>query len=123
TLNFIHLHKTAALLEACVVSGGLLGGAGEDTLAELSGYAKDIGLAFQIVDDILDITATQQELGKSVGKDIDAQKATYPSLVGLQESRDRAQELLTQSKTRLEPFGENAKPLQAIADYIVARTY
>ncbi|MEM9246147.1 MAG: geranylgeranyl diphosphate synthase CrtE [Cyanobacteria bacterium P01_F01_bin.153] len=123
TLNFIHLHKTAALLEACVVSGGILGGASEETLAELSGYAKDIGLAFQIVDDILDITATQQELGKSVGKDVDAQKATYPSLVGLQESRDRAQELITQAQTRLNPFGETAKPLQAIADYIVARTY
>ncbi|MGD1938469.1 MAG: geranylgeranyl diphosphate synthase CrtE [Cyanophyceae cyanobacterium] len=123
TLNFIHLHKTAALLEACVVSGGILGGASEATLEKLSGYAKDIGLAFQIVDDILDITATQQELGKSVGKDVDAQKATYPSLVGLQESRDRAQELITQAQARLNAFGETAKPLQAIADYIVARTY
>ncbi|MEM9772272.1 MAG: geranylgeranyl diphosphate synthase CrtE [Cyanobacteria bacterium P01_D01_bin.73] len=123
TLNFIHLHKTAALLEACVVSGGILAGADEALLAEFSGYAKDIGLAFQIVDDILDITATQEELGKSVGKDVDAQKATYPSLVGLQESRDRAQELISQSKARLASFGENAKPLQAIADYIVARTY
>ena len=123
TLNFIHLHKTAALLEACVVSGGILAGADEAALAELSGYAKDIGLAFQIVDDILDITATQEELGKTAGKDIDAQKATYPSLVGLQESRDRAQELIDQAKARLAPFGEGAKPLQAIADYIVLRTY
>lgn len=123
TLNFIHLHKTAALLEACVLSGGILAGADEVTLGELSGYAKDIGLAFQIVDDILDITATQEELGKTAGKDIDAEKATYPSLVGLQESRDRAKELVEQAKNRLEPFGEIAKPLQAIADYIVARTH
>ena len=123
TLNFIHLNKTAALLEACVVSGGILAGADEATLVELSGYAQDIGLAFQIVDDILDITATQEELGKTAGKDIDAQKATYPSLVGLQESRDRAKELIDRAKNRLAPFGEKAKPLQAIADFIVLRTY
>ncbi|MEM1425418.1 MAG: polyprenyl synthetase family protein, partial [Cyanobacteria bacterium P01_H01_bin.130] len=97
--------------------------ADEATLVELSGYAQDIGLAFQIVDDILDITATQEELGKTAGKDVDAQKATYPSLVGLQESRDRAKELIDRAKNRLAPFGEKAKPLQAIADFIVLRTY
>lgn len=74
TLNFIHTHKTAALLEACVVCGGILAGIPEPDLQRLSRYAQNIGLAFQIVDDILDITATQEELGKTAGKDLQAQK-------------------------------------------------
>jgi geranylgeranyl diphosphate synthase type II len=82
TLNFIHNHKTAALLEASVVSGALLAGAAEADLERLSRYAQNIGLAFQIVDDVLDITATQEELGKTAGKDLQAQKATYPSCQG-----------------------------------------
>ncbi|HEY9668078.1 MAG TPA: farnesyl diphosphate synthase, partial [Coleofasciculaceae cyanobacterium] len=94
TLTFIHTHKTGALLEASVVSGGILAGATEADIERLSRYAKNIGLAFQIVDDILDITATQEELGKTAGKDLVAQKATYPSLWGLEESKAKAQHLI-----------------------------
>jgi geranylgeranyl diphosphate synthase type II len=121
TLNFIHKHKTAALLEACVVCGGIIAGASPEDVQRLSRYAQNIGLAFQIIDDILDITATQEELGKTAGKDQKAQKVTYPSLWGLEESRSKAQELVKAACAELEPFGERAKPLQAIAHFIISR--
>ncbi|MBW4428276.1 MAG: polyprenyl synthetase family protein [Nostoc desertorum CM1-VF14] len=121
TLNFIHKHKTAALLEACVVCGGIIAGASPEDVQRLSRYAQNIGLAFQIIDDILDITATQEELGKTAGKDQKAQKVTYPSLWGLEESRSKAQELVRAACAELEPFGERAKPLQAIAHFIISR--
>lgn len=123
TLDFIHQHKTAALLEASVLSGALLTGASTCHLQRLTQYSQNIGLAFQIVDDILDITATQDELGKTAGKDLQAQKVTYPSLWGLEESRQKAQQLVDDAKQILEPFGSAAHPLKAIADYITARTY
>jgi geranylgeranyl diphosphate synthase type II len=123
TLDFIHTHKTAALLEACVVSGGILAGLAAPELQRLSRYAQNIGLAFQIVDDILDITATQAELGKTAGKDLQAQKVTYPSLWGLEESRRQAQQLIAAAKEELAFFGESAKPLLAIADFITNRKH
>lgn len=123
TLTFIHRHKTGALLEASVVCGALLAGAPTDQLTRLSDYAQNIGLAFQIVDDILDITATQEELGKTAGKDLAAQKVTYPSLWGLEESRRQAQQLVDAAKEGLSPFGELSAPLASLADYIVARTH
>lgn len=123
TLNFIHNHKTAALLEACVVCGGILAGASEPDLQRLSRYAQNIGLAFQIVDDILDITATQEELGKTAGKDMKAQKVTYPSLWGLEESQRQAQLLIKAASAELAPFGERARPLLGIADFIISRTH
>jgi len=123
TLNFIHNHKTAALLEACVVCGGILAGAPEADLQRLSRYAQNIGLAFQIVDDILDITATQEELGKTAGKDLQAQKVTYPSIWGIEESQRQAQQLIQAAATELHSFGEKARPLLAIADFITSRTH
>ncbi|MDX2240210.1 MAG: polyprenyl synthetase family protein [Leptolyngbyaceae cyanobacterium bins.302] len=123
TLNFIHNHKTAALLEASVTSGAVLAGASEDDLQRLLRYAQNIGLAFQIVDDILDITSTQEELGKTAGKDLTAQKATYPSIWGLEESRHQAERLVNEAKAELAPFGESANALIAIADFITARTH
>ena len=90
TLNFIHTHKTGALLEACVVCGGIIAGVSATDLQRLSRYAENIGLAFQIVDDILDITRPSEELGKTAGKDLQAQKATYPSLWGLEESKRKS---------------------------------
>ncbi|MGC9527148.1 MAG: geranylgeranyl diphosphate synthase CrtE [Limnospira sp.] len=122
TLTYIHTHKTGALLEACVVCGAILAGASENEVERLSHYAQNIGLAFQIVDDILDITATQEELGKTAGKDLQANKATYPSLWGLEESRRQAQRLVEEAKAELAPFGEGAAPLSAIADFITRRT-
>jgi geranylgeranyl diphosphate synthase type II len=123
TLDFIHRHKTGALLEASVVCGAVLAGASEANVQRLSSYAQDIGLAFQIVDDVLDITATQEELGKSVGKDLQAQKVTYPSIWGIEESKRQAEQRVAHAKAQLEPFGESAQPLMAIADYITARTH
>ncbi|WP_017302091.1 geranylgeranyl diphosphate synthase CrtE [Nodosilinea nodulosa] len=123
TLTYIHNHKTAALLEISVTSGAMLAGASEDDIDHLRQYAQRIGLAFQIVDDILDITSTPETLGKSVGKDITAQKVTYPSLWGLDESRRQASQLIEAAKESLAGFGDLRLPLLAIADFIVARTY
>ena len=121
TLTFIHRHKTGALLEACVSSGAILAGAEEADLNRLSIYAQNIGLAFQIIDDILDVTATTEELGKTAGKDITAEKATYPKLWGIETSQAKAEELVNQAIHQLEVYGEKAQPLQAIAKFIVKR--
>ncbi|GAB4132754.1 MAG: polyprenyl synthetase family protein [Cyanobacteria bacterium J069] len=123
TLTWIHRHKTGALLEASVVCGAILAGASADDQQRLSKYSQDIGLAFQIVDDVLDLTATPEELGKSVGKDLQAQKATYPSFWGIEESKRQAAQLIASAKAELAPYGTRAQPLLAIADYITARTH
>lgn len=123
TLNFIHNHKTAALLEACVVCGGILSGVSAEDLQKLTRYAQNIGLAFQIIDDILDITATQEQLGKTAGKDLKAQKVTYPSLWGIEESRVKAQQLIEAACAELDVFGEQAQPLKAIAHFIISRNH
>ncbi|MEB3119621.1 MAG: farnesyl diphosphate synthase [Snowella sp.] len=123
TLTFIHTHKTGALLETSVVSGAILAGACSEEVQKLSQYAQNIGLAFQIIDDILDITATQEELGKTAGKDLAAQKATYPSLWGIEESRNQAQQLIDSAIDKLADYGEKAAPLRAIAQYIVNRKH
>ena len=122
TLNYIHAHKTGALLEACVVCGAILASASEADLQRLSRFAKNIGLAFQIIDDILDITATQEELGKTAGKDVQAGKVTYPSLWGIEESRRQASQLVADAKAQLAVFGSKALPLLAIADFITSRS-
>lgn len=121
TLNFIHTHKTGALLEVCVTAGAILAGAKPEEVARLSRYAQNIGLAFQIVDDILDITATAEELGKTAGKDLEAQKVTYPSLWGIEKSQAEARKLVDEAIASLEPYGAKANPLKALADYIVNR--
>ncbi|MGJ5672898.1 MAG: geranylgeranyl diphosphate synthase CrtE [Nostochopsis sp.] len=123
TLDFIHNHKTGALLEASVVCGGILAGTSEDNVQRLSRYAKNIGLAFQIIDDILDITSTQEQLGKSVGKDQKAKKVTYPSLWGIEKSQKQAQQLIESACAELEPFGKAAEPLVALAHFITSRSH
>lgn len=123
TLTFIHTHKTGALLETSVVSGAILAGASDEEVQRLSRYAQNIGLAFQIVDDILDITATQEELGKTAGKDLQAQKATYPSIWGIEASREQAQALVDEAITQLAVYEEKAEPLRAIANYIITRKH
>jgi geranylgeranyl diphosphate synthase type II len=123
TLNYIHMHKTGALLKVSVTSGAILAGANADQVAVLTQYAERIGLAFQIIDDILDITATSAELGKSAGKDLAAQKATYPSVWGLEESQKQAQQLIEAAQQSvLDRFGKKAQPLVALAEYIVNRS-
>ena len=121
TLSFIHTHKTGALLEASVVSGAILANAAPKDITRLSQYATNIGLAFQIIDDILDITATDEQLGKTAGKDLQAQKATYPSLWGLEKSRLKAQELVDNAIGQLAVYDTKAEPLRAVARYIVTR--
>lgn len=121
TLSFIHTHKTGALLEASVVTGAMLTDASQADVNRLSQYAQNIGLAFQIIDDILDITATDEQLGKTAGKDLQAQKATYPSLWGLEKSQLKAQELVDNAIAQLAVYGAEAEPLRAVAKFIVTR--
>jgi len=123
TLNFIHSHKTAALLEVAVISGAILAGADQPDIDKLANYAQNIGLAFQIIDDILDVTCTSEQLGKTAGKDIAAQKVTYPSLWGIPASHVQAKQLVDHAKSQLQSYGDAAAPLIAIADYITARNY
>ena len=121
TLSFIHTHKTGALLKASVVSGAILANAIPEDIERLSNYAQNIGLAFQIIDDILDITATDEQLGKTAGKDLSAQKATYPSLWGIEKSRLKAQELVRDAIAQLSVYDAKAEPLRAVANYIITR--
>ena len=121
-LEFIHIHKTAALLEAAVVLGALLGGGSDEEVEKLRKYARQIGLLFQVVDDILDVTKSSQELGKTAGKDLLTDKATYPKLMGLEKSREFAEKLNKEAKEQLSGFdSEMAAPLIALADYIAYR--
>ena len=120
-LQWIHVHKTAALLQVAVAAGALLGGASEEEVEACEKFATNIGLAFQVADDILDVTASSEELGKTAGKDEATDKTTYPKLLGLEESKAYARSLIDEAKECLKPFGDRAAPLLAIADYIVDR--
>ncbi len=121
TVQYIHTHKTGALIKASVKSGALLGAADEKALAALTRYGEAVGLAFQIADDILDIEGTTEQIGKDAGSDEARGKATYPALVGLPESKKRAAELVEMALESLAGFDEKAEPLREIARYIVAR--
>jgi len=121
TLQWIHTYKTAALLKAAVASGAVLAGATDAEVDKCIVYAQKIGLAFQVADDILDVTASTEALGKTAGKDLDADKTTYPKLLGLDRSREVAQELVDEAKDALSDFGPRAAPLLGLADYIIAR--
>jgi geranylgeranyl diphosphate synthase type II len=121
TLEYIHRSKTAALITASVVSGGIYAGANDADVEQLRIFGKSIGLAFQIVDDILDVTQTSEQLGKTAGKDTAAEKATYPALFGIDESVRRADELIQQAAGALQSFGQRAETLKALAGYLVER--
>ena len=120
-VDYIHSHKTAALIRASIRSGALLAGATPAQLDALRAAGDALGLAFQIMDDILDITATSEELGKTAGKDQAQQKATYPAVHGLETSRRRAQALVADAHAALEPFGPPALPLRALGTFIIER--
>jgi len=120
-LEWIHLHKTAALLKVSVAAGAILAGATKEDVDNCEVYAEKIGLAFQIADDILDVTATSEELGKTAGKDQDTNKTTYVKLLGLEQSKKEADRIVLEAKQALQKYGDKAAPLLAIADYIVAR--
>jgi geranylgeranyl diphosphate synthase type II len=121
TLEYIHRAKTAALITASLVSGGLYAGANDHEVAKLRMFGQSIGLAFQIVDDVLDVTQTSEQLGKTAGKDTAAEKATYPALFGIKESERKADELVKAAFAELESFGERAETLRELARYLVER--
>ncbi|HMH51625.1 MAG TPA: farnesyl diphosphate synthase [Candidatus Acidoferrum sp.] len=121
TLEYIHLHKTAALIRASLRVGAMLGGGRADQLAVIGEAGRSLGLAFQIVDDILDVEGTLAELGKSAGSDERKGKATYPAVHGIEASREEARRLIGLAKDELAAFGAGAVPLCALADYIFER--
>ena len=121
TLEYIHRSKTAALITASVVSGGIYAGATGSDIARLRTYGQSIGLAFQIVDDVLDLTQTSEQLGKTAGKDAAAEKTTYPALFGIEESLRKADALVAQACCELEEYGPAASTLQELAHYLVER--
>ncbi len=121
TLEYIHRSKTAALITASVVSGGMYAGAIAADIVRLRTYGQSIGLAFQIVDDVLDLTQTSEQLGKTAGKDTAAEKTTYPALFGTEESTRKADALVEQGCAQLNEYGEAASTLKDLAHYLVAR--
>jgi geranylgeranyl diphosphate synthase type II len=120
-LDYIHNNKTAAMIIGCMRAGAIVGGADQVELESVTNYAKNIGLSFQIVDDILDIVGDEEKLGKKVNSDIENNKSTYPSLLGLEKSRDIATELISNAKNSIETTFESVDFLKGLADYIISR--
>ncbi len=123
TLLYLHTHKTGALIRASVRVGAIAGGADGLRLESLSRYGERVGLAFQIVDDILDIEGASAEMGKTAGSDLRRKKATYPAVVGLDASRQEAAHLLREAKEALLPLGEKGATLASLADFVGSRRY
>jgi len=120
-LEYIHRSKTAALITASLVSGGLYAGGKDAQIAHLRAFGLAIGLAFQIVDDVLDVTQTSEQLGKTAGKDTASEKATYPALFGIEASVRKADALVNDAFKELESFGERAETLKELARFLVER--
>ena len=120
-LRYIHERKTSALLACSVRLGGMSANCTPAQLDALTDFGYNIGLAFQVIDDILDVTQTSEQLGKTAGKDVKAQKATYPSIVGLEKSRVIAAELTAKAEVALQPFRGKAVALEAISAYLLRR--
>ena len=113
--------KTGALIRFSATAGGLVGGASPNEVAALTRYAEDLGLSFQIVDDILDVESDAEALGKPVGQDTEMDKATFIKVLGLDGAKTRAKELVERAKSHLEPFGVAADPLRGAADFVFER--
>jgi farnesyl diphosphate synthase len=123
-LENIHIHKTGALIRACIRLTALLGGVNDnDTVRALDRYAKCVGLAFQVQDDILDVAGQTVALGKTQGKDRKQYKATYPAVLGLEASREKAQVLCEEAISAIESLGQSAENLRLIANYIINRNH
>ncbi|HEU0209194.1 MAG TPA: farnesyl diphosphate synthase [Candidatus Udaeobacter sp.] len=123
-LQFIHENKTAAILKSSVRLGAMSANANAKKLFAITGFGQRLGLAFQIIDDILDLTQTSEVLGKSAGKDAAAQKATYPAVIGLEKSRAEARRLTRKAHNALSVFRDHkAEPLHALANYLLEREY
>jgi geranylgeranyl diphosphate synthase type II len=122
-LRFIHERKTAAMIETSLRLGAMSANATPVRMAALTDFGRNLGLAFQVIDDILDVTQTSEKLGKSAGKDVSAEKTTYPSVIGLEASRKEARKLTAAALKALAPFGSKASRLREIADYLLAREF
>jgi geranylgeranyl diphosphate synthase type II len=120
-LEYIHTHKTGAMIRGAVRMGAIAGGADEPELSDLTEYGEKIGLAFQVTDDILDLTGDEKHLGKTIGSDLQRKKKTYPALFGIEESEKRAGELMEGALDALSRFDHRADPLREIARYIIER--
>jgi geranylgeranyl diphosphate synthase type II len=121
TLEFIHRHKTAALICGSVRLGAILSGGDEREMAAMTAYGNDVGLAFQVVDDILDVEGETEELGKPRGSDEKKKKMTYVRLYGLEKSKEKAKQLIDNAVASLSMFGDRAEPLREIARYLLER--
>ncbi len=121
SLNYIHTHKTQALITVSIRAGAIAAGAGEDDMSALSEYGRKTGLAFQIADDILDIESCREILGKDTGSDEGRKKATYPALIGLEQSRKKTRILVEDALSDISRFDEKAEPLRMIARFIAER--
>jgi geranylgeranyl diphosphate synthase, type II len=122
-LRYIHENKTSAILTASVCLGAMSANAPSKELAAITKFGRSLGLAFQVIDDILDVTQTSEKLGKSAGKDIAAQKATYPSLIGVEKSRAEARRLTRNAHNALSVFGQDAEVLHQLGNYLLEREY
>ena len=122
-LRYIHQNKTAAILTASVCLGAMSANATAKELAAITKFGRALGLAFQVIDDILDVTQTSEKLGKSAGKDVAAHKATYPALIGLEKSRAEAKKLTKQAHDALSIYGNRAETLHSLANYLLEREY
>jgi geranylgeranyl diphosphate synthase type II len=123
TVQYIHARKTGAMILASVRVGAKLGGAKGEILNALTRYGESVGLAFQIVDDILNVEGKAALMGKKTGSDLSRGKATYPSVLGLEESKKKGRELVKMAVDALKPFGPEADPLREIARFVAAREY
>ena len=123
TVQYIHTHKTGAMILASVRVGAKLGGAKETLLKALTRYGESLGLAFQVADDVLNVEGKAALMGKKTGSDLAKGKATYPSVLGVEESKIRSKELVEMAIDALNPLGPEADPLREIARFIIAREY
>jgi len=121
TLEYIHRSKTAALITASVVSGGFYAAASEAEIEKLRQFGRAVGVAFQIADDVLDVTQSSEQLGKTAGKDVASEKVTYPALFGIEQSLRKAEQLVDSGCAALDSFGPRAEILKALARFLVER--
>ncbi|HZW74270.1 MAG TPA: polyprenyl synthetase family protein, partial [Caldimonas sp.] len=121
TVDYIHTHKTAALIRASLWAGATIACARPEELTAIRTCGEALGLAFQIVDDILDVEGNLAELGKTAGSDVRKRKATYPAYHGLEASKQQARMLIAETKRCLEPLGPSAAPIRALADFVLER--
>lgn len=120
-LRYLHLNKTGAIIRSACVIGAVMSGAGEEEIKVVDGFAQNLGIAFQIQDDILDVTGTEEELGKPIGSDAEENKNTYVSLMGLERSKELAEEYSDSAKKSLDIFGSKADFLKQFTDYLTDR--